>query len=55
MVRVLRDRPRLLGDEIGFREFMKTMNRQGGGQLFEVPAVTNEQIDDFVAKCADSV
>jgi hypothetical protein len=54
MVRVLRDRPRLLGDENGFREFMKTMNRQGGGRLFEVPVVTNQQVDDFVAKCADT-
>lgn len=54
MVRVLRDRPRLLADETGFREFMKTMNRQGGGRLFEVSAVTNDQIDEFVAKCADS-
>ena len=54
MVRVLRDRPRLLADENGFRVFMKTMNREGGGRLFEVPVVTNEQIDDFVAKCADA-
>jgi hypothetical protein len=55
MVRVLPDRPLLLGAESSFREFMKIMNAQGGGHLFEVPAVTNEQIDRFVAECAARV
>lgn len=41
---------RIAETEIGFRNFMKTLNRLGGGEIFEVmPA---EEVDRFIAECA---
>ena len=41
----------ITGAEQNFREFMKVLNRQGGGIVFE--ALSESETDSFVQKCAD--
>jgi hypothetical protein len=50
IVRAIRNFPQLTGAEDDFRRFMKELNRQGGGAVFE--AMSQGQIDSFVWKCA---
>jgi hypothetical protein len=50
VVRAILNIPSVTASETAFREFMKTVNRLGGGVIFE--AMTDEDIDSFVASCA---
>jgi len=50
ILRAMISDPRIAETEVGFRTFMKTLNRLGGGELFEVmPAA---EIDRFILECA---
>lgn len=44
--------PFVLGGEGNFRAFMKSLNRLGGGVVFE--AMSDEAIDDFLKRCSDA-
>ena len=39
----------LTEEEGNFRQFMKSLNRYGGGIVFE--ALDNNEVDEFVEKC----
>jgi hypothetical protein len=51
IIRAMVSDPRIAESEDGFREFMKIMNRMGGGELFEVMPVSD--VDRFIKQCAD--
>ena len=51
IIRAMVSDPRIAEREDGFREFMKTMNRLGGGELFEVMPASD--VDSFIRECAD--
>ncbi len=48
MLRAMRDRPEIRREN-PFREFVKTVNREGGGVVFE--AMSDREVDAFVARC----
>jgi hypothetical protein len=51
IVRAMNADPRIAETEAGFRAFMKTLNKLGGGELFEIlPA---KEVDRFIKECAD--
>lgn len=50
IIRGMNADPRIAATEAGFRAFMRTMNKFGGGELFEVMPST--EIDRFVKECA---
>lgn len=52
VVEVMRTIPAVHGKEETFREFMKTLNRTGGGIVFE--RLPPSAVTDFVEKCARS-
>ncbi len=52
VVRAMRNDPWITSSEKAFREFMKALNRDGGGILFE--ALEEEETDRFVTNCIDS-
>lgn len=49
IVRAILNTPSVTASEAAFREFMKTVNRFGGGVIFE--AMTDGDIDTFVRSC----
>lgn len=49
VLRAMESDPWVLGAESNFRHFMKSINRLGGGVVFEV--LTPSEIDAFVAEC----
>jgi len=51
ILRAMLSDPRITQTEDSFRAFMKTLNRLGGGELFEV--MTTENIDAFIQECAE--
>ncbi len=51
IVRAIQSKPELTRSEEDFRLFMKELNRQGGGAIFE--AMSEPQIDLFLQKCLD--
>jgi hypothetical protein len=51
LVRIMDSDPWVTSTEASFREFMKVMNRDGGGILFEVHDDT--AVDDFMRKCSE--
>ncbi len=50
VLRAMKSDPWISGAEINFRQFMKAINRLGGGIVFE--AMTPNEVDTFVAECA---
>jgi len=51
IIRAMISDPRIAETPYGFRAFMKTLNKVGGGELFEVmPA---NEVDRFIKDCAD--
>ena len=50
VLRAMRSEPWIVGAEKNFREFMKTLNRLGGGVVFE--ALSDAETDEFVLSCA---
>ncbi len=48
LIRIMIAEPWITSDEASFRHFMKVLNRNGGGILFEV--MLDKQIDEFLAK-----
>jgi hypothetical protein len=46
----MRSLPEVCGSENAFREFMKLLNRSGGGIVFE--RLASQEVRDFVDKCA---
>ena len=50
VVRAGSSQPWINASEGNFREFMKVLNRRGGGRVFE--AMSDEQIDTFMLECA---
>lgn len=52
IVRIMQRNPNVAGREDSFRAFMKSLNRLGGGIVFE--AMTEAQIDAFMDTCAAS-
>jgi hypothetical protein len=53
IVRTLVRKPKLGSNEQGFRDFMKSLNRRGGGVLFEV--MNESEIDAFMDDCASGI
>jgi hypothetical protein len=51
ILRGMRRNAWLLSSEQAFRGFMKVLNRNGGGVLFE--AMTTEKVDTFIDSCID--
>ncbi len=49
VLRAMRSEPWIVGTEKNFREFMKTLNRLGGGVVFE--ALSDAETDEFVLGC----
>jgi hypothetical protein len=49
IVRAVLNVPAVTATEAAFRDFMKGLNRQGGGLLFEV--MTDAEVDAFVGSC----
>ena len=49
--RAMDTNPFVLGTESNFRMFMKSLNRLGGGIVFEV--MSDEAIDSFLKRCSD--
>lgn len=49
VLRAMKSDASVTGSEKNFREFMKTLNRLGGGIVFE--ALSDAEADDFVAEC----
>lgn len=49
VLKVMRDEPWITGHEDNFREFMKAINKFGGGIVFE--ALDEEETDSFVGDC----
>jgi len=50
LVRAMRNDPWLTSTELAFREFMKVLNRDGGGVLFE--ALSDSDVDSLLAESA---
>jgi chitinase len=50
LIRIMTVEPWLTSDEANFRHFMKVLNRNGGGILFEVMAAAD--VDKFLANTA---
>ena len=53
ILRAMYSDPRITKSEDSFRAFMKTLNRLGGGELFEV--MQAGEVDAFIRECADRV
>lgn len=53
ILRAMDSRPEITATEKCFRTFMKDINLQGGGIVFE--ALDDAEIDEFVAECCDRV
>lgn len=51
LIRVMDSDPWVTSTEDSFREFMKVMNRDGGGILFEV--LGDQRVDDFMHRCSE--
>jgi hypothetical protein len=51
LIRVMESDPWVTSTEDSFREFMKVMNRDGGGILFEV--LGDQRVDDFMRRCSE--
>jgi adenine-specific DNA-methyltransferase len=51
IIRAMISDPRIAETEDGFRVFMRTVNKLGGGELFEV--MPSAEVDRFVRACAD--
>jgi len=51
ILRTMESRPEIASAESNFRTFMKVINRQGGGIVFE--ALDHKETDLFVSKCCD--
>ena len=49
VLRAMREEDWITGGEMNFREFMKSLNRLGGGVVFE--ALSELETDEFVADC----
>ena len=49
IIRKMLNEPWITEKELNFREFMKTLNRNGGGKVFELWPVS--KIDDFMNLC----
>ncbi len=49
VLRAMRSEPWITGREINFREFMKALNKLGGGVVFET--LCQAETDQFVAEC----
>lgn len=52
VLRAMRSEPWIVDTEKNFREFMKTLNRLGGGVVFE--ALSDVETDEFVLGCVQS-
>ena len=52
IIRVMQNNPWVTEKEINFREFMKIVNRMGGGVMFESKNVA--KLDTFIADCVSS-
>lgn len=52
VLRFMRDDAWITHAEVNFRNFMKSLNRFGGGIVFE--ALSSDEIDAFVGRCAAS-
>lgn len=52
VLRAMRSEPWIVGAEKNFREFMKTLNRLGGGVVFET--LLDAETDKFVLDCVQS-
>ncbi len=50
IVRIMRREPWITDKEANFRSFMRTLNRLGGGMVFEM--MTPDEIDSFMESCA---
>jgi len=50
IVRIMEADPWVLSTEASYREFMKVLNRNGGGILFET--MDDEEIDDLLRECS---
>lgn len=51
VLRIMSSDSRVLKTEQSFREFMKALNVQGSGVVFEI--MSDQQVDDFLARCLD--
>jgi hypothetical protein len=49
ILRAMKGEARVAESEDGFRDFMKEVNKRGGGVIFE--ALTHEEVDRFLAEC----
>ena len=50
VIRAMKRDPWITSSSIAFREFMKTLNRDGGGILFEV--LKDNEVDQFMDQCS---
>ena len=50
LIRIMESDPWVTATEASFREFMKVMNRDGGGILFEV--FEEHRVDEFMRRCS---
>jgi hypothetical protein len=50
VVEVMRSLPEVSGSEVAFRDFMKLLNRTGGGIVFE--RISSKDVSAFVESCA---
>ncbi len=53
ILRAIETRPGITKTQDSFREFMKVINRYGGGIVFE--ALSESDADQFVLECCDRV
>lgn len=53
VLRAMKTRPELTASESNFREFMKVINRNGGGVVFE--ALDEKEIDTFIDDCCKQI
>lgn len=53
IVRVMERKPYISNNEAGFRDFMKAVNANGGGLIFETMSIG--EIDMFMNACADEI
>jgi hypothetical protein len=51
VLRAMKSNPSITATEKNFRLFMKTLNRMGGGVVFEI--LTPSEVDAFVVECVD--
>jgi hypothetical protein len=51
VLRMMRSEPWIVAAEVNFREFMKALNKFGGGVVFE--ALSDAETDAFVSNCVE--